>query len=74
MDSSTKPKNTVVYGIVTEALPNTLFRVKIDSSEEVVMAYLAGRMRMHHIRILIGDKVELELDSYGGRARISRRL
>jgi len=64
----------VVYGIVTEALPNTLFRVKIDSSEEVVMAYLAGRMRMHHIRILIGDKVELELDSYGGRARISRRL
>jgi translation initiation factor IF-1 len=74
MDSSTKPKNTVVYGIVTEALPNTLFRVKIDSSEEVVMAYLAGKMRMHHIRILIGDKVELELDSYGGRARISRRL
>jgi translation initiation factor IF-1 len=74
MDSSTKPKNTVVYGIVTEALPNTLFRVKIDNSEEVVMAYLAGRMRMHHIRILIGDKVELELDSYGGRARISRRL
>jgi translation initiation factor IF-1 len=74
MDSSTKPKNKVVYGIVTEALPNTLFRVKIDSSEEVVMAYLAGRMRMHHIRILIGDKVELELDSYGGRARISRRL
>lgn len=64
----------MVYGIVTEALPNTLFRVKIDSSEEVVMAYLAGRMRMHHIRILIGDKVELELDSYGGRARISRRL
>ena len=64
----------MVYGIVTEALPNTLFRVKIDNSEEVVMAYLAGRMRMHHIRILIGDKVELELDSYGGRARISRRL
>jgi translation initiation factor IF-1 len=74
MDSSTKPKNTVVYGIVTEALPNTLFRVKIENSEDVVMAYLAGRMRMHHIRILIGDKVELELDSYGGRARISRRL
>lgn len=64
----------MVYGIVTEALPNTLFRVKIENSEDVVMAYLAGRMRMHHIRILIGDKVELELDSYGGRARISRRL
>jgi translation initiation factor IF-1 len=38
------------------------------------MAYLAGRMRIHHIRILIGDKVELELDPYGGRARISKRL
>lgn len=74
MDSSPPQKNRVVYGIVTEALPNTLFRVKIDNSEDVVMAYLAGRMRMHHIRILIGDKVELELDSYGGRARISKRL
>jgi len=35
---------------------------------------LAGRMRMHHIRILIGDKVELQLDPYGGRARITKRL
>ena len=74
MDSSQKTKKIVAYGIVTEALPNTLFRVKIDNVEDVVMAYLAGKMRMHHIRILIGDKVELELDSYGGRARISRRL
>ena len=74
MDSSIKQKNNVSYGIVIEALPNTLFRVKIDKSEEVVMAYLAGRMRIHHIRILIGDKVELELDPYGGRARISKRL
>ena len=74
MDSSIKQKNNVAYGIVIEALPNTLFRVKIDKSEEVVMAYLAGRMRIHHIRILIGDKVELELDPYGGRARISKRL
>lgn len=74
MDSSIKQKKNVAYGIVIEALPNTLFRVKIDKSEEVVMAYLAGRMRIHHIRILIGDKVELELDPYGGRARISKRL
>lgn len=65
---------TIAYGIVTEALPNTLFRVKIDGSEDVVMAYLAGKMRMHRIKVLIGDKVELALDSYGGRARISKRL
>ena len=62
------------YGVVTEALPNTLFRVKLDGKEEEVMAYLAGKMRMHRIKVLIGDKVELTLDSYGGRARISKRL
>lgn len=64
----------VVYGVVTEALPDTLFRVKLDNKEEIVLAYLAGKMRMHRIRVLIGDKVELALDSYGGRARITKRL
>lgn len=64
----------LTYGIVTEALPNTLFRVKLDGSDEIVLAYLAGKMRMHRIRVLIGDKVELALDSYGGRARITKRL
>jgi translation initiation factor IF-1 len=63
-----------IFGVVTEALPNTLFRVKLDGKEEVVLAYLAGKMRMHRIRVLIGDKVELALDSYGGRARIIKRL
>ncbi len=65
---------SVAYGVVTEALPNTLFRVKLDGKDDVVMAYLAGKMRMHRIKVLIGDKVELTLDSYGGRARISKRL
>jgi translation initiation factor IF-1 len=60
-------------GVITEALPNTLFRVKIDGVEEEKLAYLAGKMRMNRIRVLIGDKVELELDPYGGRARITRR-
>ena len=69
-----KPATSTAYGVVTEALPNTLFRVKIDGGEEVVMAYLAGKMRMHRIKVLIGDRVELTLDSYGGRARISKRL
>lgn len=62
------------YGVVTEALPNTLFRVQLDGKDEIVMAYLAGKMRMHRIKVLIGDKVELTLDPYGGRARISKRL
>ncbi|MBI5126657.1 MAG: translation initiation factor IF-1 [Candidatus Taylorbacteria bacterium] len=62
------------YGGVVEALPNTLFRVKLDGSEEIILAYLAGKMRMNRIRVLIGDRVELKLDSYGGRARIIKRL
>lgn len=70
---SSKAKNPAT-GIVVEALPDTLFRVKLDSNEEVVLAYLAGKMRMNRIRVLIGDKVELEQDPYGGRARITRRL
>jgi len=62
----------VVEGTVEEALPNTLFRVKLQSGE-VKLAYLAGKMRLHRIRVLVGDRVQLELDPYGGRARITRR-
>ncbi|HEV3245121.1 MAG TPA: translation initiation factor IF-1 [Candidatus Paceibacterota bacterium] len=63
----------VVEGNVEEALPNTLFRVKLDSGE-ITLAYLAGKMRLHRIRVLVGDRVQLELDPYGGRARIVRRV
>lgn len=70
-DPKSAPK---VTGIVVEALPNTLFRVELDTTKEVVLAYLAGKMRMNRIRVLIGDKVELELEPYGGKARISRRF
>ena len=62
-----------VLGVVTEALPNALFRIQVDDSTEV-LAYLAGKMRLHRIRVLVGDKVSLVLDPYGGRARIIRRL
>ena len=62
-----------VEGIVDEALPNTLFRVKLGSGE-IVLAYLAGKMRLHRIKVLVGDRVQLQLDPYGGRARITRRV
>ncbi|MCX6712156.1 MAG: translation initiation factor IF-1 [Candidatus Vogelbacteria bacterium] len=71
MDKAEKKETT--SGIVTEALPNAQFRVKIGADQEV-LAYLAGRMRLHRIRVLIGDKVELVLDDYGGRGRIVRRF
>ncbi len=63
----------VVDGVVDEALPNTLFRVKLGGGE-VILAYLAGKMRLHRIKVLVGDKVSLQLDPYGGRARIIRRM
>lgn len=62
-----------VQGVVEEALPNTLFRVSLESGE-IILAYLAGKMRLHRIKVLVGDKVMLKLDPYGGKARITRRL
>ncbi len=62
-----------VQGTIEEALPNTLFRVSLESGE-VVLAYLAGKMRLHRIKVLVGDKVLIKLDPYGGKGRITRRL
>ena len=73
MHNTSKPRNTS-NGTIVEALPDTLFKVELQDNKEIILAYLAGKMRMNRIRVLIGDKVELELDPYGGRARITRRL
>ena len=62
-----------VQGTVEEALPNTLFRVSLESGE-VILTYLAGKMRLHRIKVLVGDKVMIKLDPYGGKGRITRRL
>ena len=61
-------------GIVIESLPNIMFRVKLDDSEDEILSYLSGKMRLHRIRVLVGDKVLLELEPYGGKARITKRL
>jgi translation initiation factor IF-1 len=60
-------------GSVIEALPNTLFRVQFEDGN-VLLSYLAGKMRMHKIKVLVGDKVMVQLDPYGGRGRIIKRL
>jgi translation initiation factor IF-1 len=73
MDTAPQPKNTIM-GTVVEALPDTLFRVTPEGTDTVLLAYLAGKMKMNRIRVLVGDKVELVQDPYGGRARIIRRL
>jgi translation initiation factor IF-1 len=68
------PAKKILKGVVVEALPDTLFRVQLENSEEIILAYLAGKMRMNRIRVLVGDKVELDQDQYGGKARITRRF
>lgn len=73
MDTKPSSKKTML-GTVTEALPDTLFRVQVEGAPEPILAYLAGKMRMNRIRVIVGDKVELEQDQYGGRARIVRRM
>lgn len=62
-----------VIGIVEEALPNTLFRVMINGDEKI-LTYLAGRMRKFRIKVLVGDQVLVELDPYGGKGRIVKRM
>ncbi len=74
MDQETDVKDELVYGIVEESLPNALFRVKTEDSPDLILAYLSGRMRKFRIRVLVGDKVGMVMDPYGGKARIAKRV
>lgn len=67
-------KENLVYGIVEEALPNALFRVVLDDTNEKVLVYLSGKMRKFRIRVLVGDKVAVVPEPYGGKGRITKRL
>ena len=71
--SKIKKNIEIAMGNVVEALPNAMFRVMLENGNEV-LSYLSGKMRLHRIRVIIGDKVELELDPYGGKSRITRRF
>jgi translation initiation factor IF-1 len=59
----TKEEKIEVEGKVLEALPNAMFRVEIEGGH-VVLAHISGKMRMHYIRILTGDKVRVEMSPY----------
>jgi len=62
-----------VEGTITELLPNTQFKVELDNGHKV-LAYLSGRMRKYYIRILLGDRVRVELTPYDlTRGRINYR-
>jgi translation initiation factor IF-1 len=70
-----KPKEDaiVLEGVILESLPNAMFKVKLENDHEV-LAHISGKMRMHYIRILPGDKVQVELTPYDlTRGRITYR-
>lgn len=70
------PKEDVieVQGTVTETLPNAMFRVQLENGHRI-LAHISGKMRMHFIRILPGDKVTVELSAYDlSRGRITYRF
>ena len=71
-----KVKKDVIeaVGTVEEALPNAMFKVKLDTGHEV-LAHISGKMRMYYIRILLGDRVQVELSPYDlTRGRITYRF
>lgn len=62
-----------VEGVVTEVLPNTNFRVKLENDHEI-LAYLSGKMRRFYIRVLEGDRVKVEMSPYDlSRGRVTYR-
>ena len=70
-----KDNVVIVEGEVVENLPNTLFKVKLNQGDKVILCYLSGKMRKNYIKILPGDKVRLELTPYDlNRGRIVYRM
>ena len=59
---------------VIEALPNTFFKVRRNDTGEDMLTYLSGKMRLHKIRVMVGDNVVVEIDPYGGKGRIVKRV
>ena len=74
-EKKSKTKNVIKKeGIVVEALPSTFFRVRLDEGGEI-LAFLSGKLRIHRIRILTGDRVAIEMTPYDEkRGRIVYRL
>ena len=65
---------TIVAASVIEALPNAMFRVQLKDTEGSMVAYLSGKMKLHRIKVLVGDTVHVLLDPFGGKGRIVKRV
>ncbi|OHA84461.1 MAG: translation initiation factor IF-1 [Candidatus Yonathbacteria bacterium RIFOXYC1_FULL_52_10] len=63
----------IVEAEVIESLPNAMFRLELANGETLI-SFLAGKMRIHRIKVLVGDRVLVKLDPYGGKGRVVKRL
>ena len=69
-----KEEKNIIEGEVLESLPSTLFKVKLDNGREI-LGHLSGKMRLHYIKVLPGDRVQVEMTPYDDtKGRIVRRL
>jgi translation initiation factor IF-1 len=69
-----KEEGIRLEGTVIDVLPNAMFRVKVDGQETPVIGIISGKMRMNNIKILMGDRVEIEFSTYDfSKGRITRR-
>ena len=70
-----KEKPIIVTGVVTESLPNVMFRVVLDTNGITILCQASGKLRQNFIKILVGDKVKVEMSPYDlTRGRITQRL
>ncbi len=68
-----KDDDNLAEAVVIEIMPNTMFKVQYEDGQEEI-AYLAGKMRIHRIKVLMGDRVVVKRDPYGGKGRIVKRI
>ena len=69
-----KEEGVRLEGTVLEVLPNATFRIKLDDADSVVLGVISGKMRQHNIKVMLGDRVEIEFSPYDlTRGRITRR-
>ena len=69
-----KEEGLRMEGVVEEVLPNATFRVRLDDIDQQVLGVISGKMRQHNIKVMLGDRVEIEFSPYDlSRGRITRR-
>jgi translation initiation factor IF-1 len=69
-----KEDTLVMEGVVQDVLPNAMFKIKLNDVDKIVLGHLSGRMRTNNIKVLLGDRVQIEFSPYDlTRGRITRR-